>query len=1021
MMLPEFPRSARFGLSVLATFALAAAVIGSTWYAAERTTEAQRIDAVQRTNAIVTGLAASYTEQINRQTLALDQTLDLMVRDWEADPRQFNLETARQRSAILTGISRDMFLADENGIIRQSSVPDFIGQNVGDLEVFRDAAERANDKPALYLGGAAVNPIMRQWHLDAARTLRHPDGSFAGIIDADYRLSAITGVFAASAPSGDEFAALIGMTDGKLRATFGAAGGTPDASIADTQMFAAVDAGDSGLWVGPSATDAAVRVHAFRRLPGRDLAIIAGLNQLEAMRPVAIWRWQARVFAGAITGLTAIIAVLVLGGLRAGRRRAALATDSQANLAAAHALAEVSRAHADAVERRLHATFAAVTDGVAIFDAHLNLIEWNALFPERSGVNASFIRTGMPMEEVLRTQAAAGYFGDVGDVEAEVDRRAALLRAGNFGASQSFQAADRVIELRCRPLAEGGFVALYTDVTEARRARQALRGAREALRYEQSARMRFLDVISHELSARVALLMRATARLRAMDVPAGALEPVRRVGESLAHLAADAVEVPLMEAGAVVPRPALLGVRPLLREVVDSLQPAARDRGITVYQVVSEATPAELIADPDRLRQIVTLLLAEALRFASPDTMWLLADGGEDGPNGTTALRVTIRGFGTPFSEAMRAAMFPAFDAVAVPGHADDAGPEASDAPLLDASGGHAMGTGLGPAIARHLTMLMGGRLRCEGWSAIDGRTGNDFILTLPPDLLPGQRGRTPGQAPAEGRPLPRTRILLAGAPTGLRMAAVTMLRRDGHMVDAVTTGTAVALALRDTPYDIAFIDTMLPDMTVEAAIATVRDEVGPGRLIPLIVLSPSHEEADERTWREAGADDILPGNPTLDALTGAIGRHVWHSRSFLPGLGSMPGLEADSEEGIPILSAERIVELRSNLPREELLDMVEECIADLFRRLPALRRSLAAGSSGAITAQAHAMVGMAGGYGMAVLEARLRAILTAVRARRLDTIDGAAAMVEADLTRAAAALRRTLRLPQAERSGART
>jgi hypothetical protein len=126
-------------------------------------------------------------------------------------------------------------------------------------------------------------------------------------------------------------------------------------------------------------------------------------------------------------------------------------------------------------------------------------------------------------------------------------------------------------------------------------------------------------------------------------------------------------------------------------------------------------------------------------------------------------------------------------------------------------------------------------------------------------------------------------------------------------------------------------------------------------------------------------------------------------------------------EDGVPILSAERITELRANLPREELLEMVEECIADLFHRLPALRRSLATGAAGAITAQTHAMVGMAGGYGMAVLEARLRAILTAVRSNRLDTIDGAAAMVEADLTRTAAALRRTLRFPHQASSGINT
>jgi CheY-like chemotaxis protein/signal transduction histidine kinase len=1045
--LSGFLRSARFALTALATIAFAGGVIGASWYAAGRTTETQRADAVQRTNATVTGLAASYTEQINRQTLALDQTLSQMARDWEADPRRFNLEAERARAASLTGISRDIFMTDENGIIRQASVPDFIGQSAADLDVFRDAAEHTNDKPALYLGGASVNPIMRQWHLDAARTLHHPDGSFAGIIDTDYRVSAITEVFSASAPAGDGFAAVISLTDGKLRATFGAGGGTPDANIADTRMFAAVDADDAGLWVGPSATDAVVRVHAFRRVPGRDLAVIAGLSQQEAMLPVATWQRQARVFAVAIGGLTTIIVILILAGLRAGRRRAAKAADVQAQFAAAHALAEVSRARADAIERRLHATFAAVTDGVAIFDAHLNLVEWNAQFPERSGVNASFIRTGMPMEDVLRTQVMAGYFGAAGDVEAEVERRAALLRAGNFGASVSFQVAGRVIELGCRPLAEGGFVALYTDVTEGRRARQALRESRDTLRDEQSNRMRFLDVISHELTERVAMLMRSIAGLRAMDVPARALLPILRVGESLASLAANAVEVPLMEADAIVPLPALIGVRPLLRDIVDTIQPAARDHGITVYQIVNEATPEELIADPGRVRQIVTVLLTEALRFAAPDTMWLLADGGEDERDGRVALRVTIRGFGTPIPEPIRAGMFPSFDAVAVPGHSvagkgepSAMGKELEDPPP-DESGGqvpgdrsagghvsgghvsgeHATGTGLGPAVARHLATMMGGQLRCEGWSTLDGRTGNDFILTLPPDLLPGQSGRAPGEAPAEGRPLPRTRILFAGATTGLRMAAVTMLRRDGHMVDAVSTGEEAVRSLGNAPYDIAFADAALPDMTVETALATIRGQTGPARFVPVIVLAPPHEEPDERPWRDAGADGILGDHPALEDLAAAIGRHVWLNRSFDGELGFMPGLEAESEEGIPILSLQRIGELRSNLPREELSDMVEECIADLFHRLPPLRRALATGAVGAITAQAHAMVGMAGGYGMSVLEARLRAILTAVRARRLDTIDGAAAVVEADLTRAAAALRRMLRLPQPARSGVRT
>jgi len=1021
-----FLRAVRAVLSVVLILGLAGSLIAYAWYTSEQTTAARRAEAIEQANAVVTGIVASYGEQINRQILALDQTLATMAQEWEADPRRFNLEVSRARSSVISGISRDMFLADQNGVIRQSSVPDFLGQNVGDLDVFRAAAEHANDKPKLYIGGAAINPIMRQWHLDAARTLHNPDGSFAGIIDADYRVSAINDIFASGGLPASGFAAVIGLIDGKLRATQGPVPTTPDASIADTPMFGAVDGTESGLWVGPSAPDTIDRIHAFRRIPGRDLAVIAGLDRREVLSPVIVWQRQTRMFAGAVTGLTAVLTIVLLASLRGRRRRGVAARELQAQFAAANALAEVSRANANAIARRLEATFGAVADGVAIFDAHLNLVEWNDLFPQHSGVNSSFIRTGMPMEDVLRTQALAGYFGEGANVEGEVERRTALLRAGNFGASQSFQTGGRSIELRCRPLPEGGFVALYSDVTEGRRARQALRDARDALRREQSARMRFLNVVSKEMRTRVVMLMQSIARLRVAAEHEVDLDRVRRVGQDLADLAADTVEVPLMEAGSLAMQPELLNVRALLQDAVDTIQPGAADRGITVYLVVNHTAPVELIADPGRIRQIVTSLVSEAFRFAAPDTMWVLADSGDDDTRDTVALRLTIRGFGQPIAEPLRNGLFRSLEAVAVPGpqmtsvRAENrSSPSAAENAILGEQA--SAETGLRPAIARYLTTVMGGTVRCEGWSTLDGRTGNDFILTLPPELLPGQRGRAPGQILPEGRPLPRTRVMLIGALTGVRLAAVTMLRRDGHMVDAIATGAEALTWLQTAPFDVVFMDSVLPDGAAETLLDTMRDQIGPARTVPVVVLAPPHEEIEERAWRDAGADDVLSENPTLRELTGALGRFIWLSRSSGAGLGFMPGLAGETEEGIPILAADRIAELRANIPLDELTDMIEECIADLFHRLPALRRALAVEALGAITAQTHAMIGMAGGYGMAVLEARLRAIVAAARGRRLDTIDGAAAVVEADLTRAAAALRRTFGLTQSAKTDARS
>jgi hypothetical protein len=88
---------------------------------------------------------------------------------------------------------------------------------------------------------------------------------------------------------------------------------------------------------------------------------------------------------------------------------------------------------------------------------------------------------------------------------------------------------------------------------------------------------------------------------------------------------------------------------------------------------------------------------------------------------------------------------------------------------------------------------------------------------------------------------------------------------------------------------------------------------------------------------------------------------------------------------------------------------MVEECLVDLQARLPLLRRAMQAGSGDEVAAQAHAMVGMAAGYGMAALEARLRALMLA--ARGSDTARAAVLAVEldAELSMAADALREAL------------
>jgi len=972
-------------LGGLAILAAALCLVALTWMGTTRAIQQQRQEASARVTATVANQALTFSEQVNRQILAMDQTLRILAHAWEADPRHFDLEAWRHQSVVLSGISRDMLLVDENGIIRQSSVPEAIGQNVSDQAFFRDAIDHPADPDRLFIGPATINQIMRQWHLDVARTLHRPDGSFAGLIDADYRIAAITDVFSQTDLGPGSLVIVLGLTDGKLRAAVGPASIDPDVSIVDTPMYAAIREEDSGVWVGPSATDSVVRVHAFRRLPDRDLVVVVGIEEREAMRPANDWRQEAQIFASCITVLLLAMAWQLIRGVRQARRRERRLAEDRAILAAANAQLEVARARADAKTEQLEATLAGMTDGVAMVDAHMCLVEWNARFPEIAGVPADRLRVGQPMEEILRAQALAGQFGLV-DVEAEVVRRMARLRAGRFGTTIRARPDGRTMELRRNRLPDGGFVTLYSDITDRQRAEDALREARGIAEAANAAKSRFVAVVSHEIRTPLNALLN-TLRLLADSSLAPAqkalVDMASQSGDALFGLINDVLEMSRMEAGQLSLRPSRFALRPLLESSLEMFRAQAAERRITFELAIAEGTPAELRTDPGRLRQVLLNLLSNAVKFAVPGTVRLIAEAAPDG------LRLTVRDPGPVIPAEDKARLFRPFSRLERP------------------EGDDPIGTGLGLAICQHLVSLMGGEIGCDTWTAGDGRQGNAFWLVLPTPRLDAMPVAPAVEVGVNGlalsRRLPRTRILLVEDVPVNQLVTATLLRREGHMVDIAGGGEAAVMAVSRTPYDLIFMDNFMPGMSGPEATQRIRALRGPARTVPVIALTGSVSAEDHAALRAVGMNGVLAKPVAFPELLAVIARTVWHrvpdGTPLVPAVGS-----ADEA---PLLSQERVTELRACLPPDMLSGLIEECLSDLDSRLPALRRALTSGARAAAAAQAHAMVGMAAGYGMAALEARLRSVVDAVRDGELDP--GAAAAVEADLVRTASALREAL------------
>ena len=241
----------------------------------------------------------------------------------------------------------------------------------------------------------------------------------------------------------------------------------------------------------------------------------------------------------------------------------------------------------------------------------------------------------------------------------------------------------------------GGTVYAFRDVTDERAVEQM--------------KTDFVSTVSHELRTPLAAIYGAAMTLRRHDVAVEEsqrdrlLEVVSSEADRLARIVNDILWASRLESGRMSIAIERCDAGAITTEVVDVLRSRAPE-GIIVAVSKSRGLP-QVAADPDKLRQILTNLIDNAIKY-SPDGGKVEVEIGRSG--GRVRFRVTDRGLGIPPAEQDR--IFEKFFRL--------------DPNLTRGVGG----TGLGLYISRELVTRMNGRI----WVDSDGRTGSSFFLELP-------------------------------------------------------------------------------------------------------------------------------------------------------------------------------------------------------------------------------------------------------------------------------------------------
>ncbi len=269
--------------------------------------------------------------------------------------------------------------------------------------------------------------------------------------------------------------------------------------------------------------------------------------------------------------------------------------------------------------------------------------------------------------------------------------------------------AWRDVAVRARAGESTEWLSIGRDVTDRRRAEQALAEARDQAEAANRAKSRFLATVSHEIRTPLNGIIGMTDLL--LD---GALTPeqatyanaVKTSGVNLATLIEEILDFSKIEAGRLTLDTAPFDLRSLIEETVELLAPRAQAKGLAIESDVDERLPACVAGDAARLRQVLLNLAGNAIKFTERGGVAVLVE--PDAREGAVVIAVQDTGIG--MNPEQQARVFEEFE---------------------QADGGTARkfgGTGLGLSISRRIVERMGGRIELD---SAPGR-GSTFRLTLP-------------------------------------------------------------------------------------------------------------------------------------------------------------------------------------------------------------------------------------------------------------------------------------------------
>jgi PAS domain S-box-containing protein len=511
-----------------------------------------------------------------------------------------------------------------------------------------------------------------------------------------------------------------------------------------------------------------------------------------------------------------------------------------------------------AIPGRVRAALDTLAEGLLVIDRKQNIVLANHAF-------ADFV--GNRPEELIGKSIARLNWLDKAHAPLVADRSpwSAALRDNAPQSDYTInlrnkQSAQRTLMVNCSPVLTGGgkangvFISL-NDVTQIEQHKIELHKAKDEAESANRAKSEFLANMSHEIRTPMNAILGFTELLkRGYDKSERDsekfLNTIHSSGTHLLELINDILDLSKVEAGKMEMERIPCAPHQIVREVVTVLTGRAREKGISMEFQARSPVPATIQTDPARLRQIVTNLVGNAIKFTEQGSIRVVLHLKERNGRSLFAFDVIDSGIGIT-GDKLEAIFDPFVQA---------------DTSVTRRFGG----TGLGLSISRRFARALGGDIVA---SSEPGK-GSTFAVTVESGPLDGIRMLTPdavlaeeSTAVAQGKAhwrFPKSRVLVIDDAPENRELVTLVLEECGLQVEQAEDGQrGIDKALHGN-FDVALMDIQMPVMDGQTAARLMREG---GLKLPIFALTAHAMKGFEQEIMAAGFTGYLTKPVDIDAL----------------------------------------------------------------------------------------------------------------------------------------------------------